>query len=83
MAKPEPEIFRRPAARPGVPVEDCVVVGDAPYFDARIGRAAAGQAAGAVLVDRPRSFDASPARIFAAPPRARLAHPRGRTSPAS
>ena len=33
IRKPDPEIFRRAAARLGVPPADCVYVGDHPYYD--------------------------------------------------
>lgn len=50
IAKPEPEIFRRAAARLDVPLDACWFVGDDPHFDVWGSRAAGVHTA--VLVDR-------------------------------
>lgn len=49
VAKPSPEIFTRAAAALQVPLDQCLMIGDDPYFDIRASQQAG--AAAAILID--------------------------------
>jgi putative hydrolase of the HAD superfamily len=49
VAKPSPQIFNHAAGRLGVRLDDCIMIGDDPYFDIRASLHAG--AAAAILID--------------------------------